>query len=56
MMYKTSPFQSLIDLQSIVHIIIFYEKIQNNVYNDAIDFKLFVQENHMILFMQLYVH
>jgi hypothetical protein len=45
MLYK-SDFESLSNLQSIVHIIIFYKECKRNSSNDTIDFKLIRKENH----------
>ncbi len=45
MSYK-SDFESLTNLQSIVHIIIFYKECKRNSSNDIIDFKKIRKENH----------
>jgi hypothetical protein len=39
-----SDFESLTNLQLIVHIIIFYKECKRNSSNDTIDFKLFIKK------------
>ncbi len=49
-MSYNSDFESLTNLQSIVHIINFYKECKRNSSNDTIDFKLFILKNHDSLY------
>ncbi len=49
MLYK-SGFESLTNLQSIVHIIIFYKECKRNSSNDTIDFKKIIKKTHDSLY------
>jgi len=56
-MLFNSVFESLINLKYFVHLIIFYKGMQKEcISNNAIDFKLFVQEKHMFPFMTPHIH